>query len=433
MEKIFKGNIIFTKEKECFEQYENGYIIVDAGKVKLVTKELPHKYKNMPVEDMGNQLIIPGFIDLHVHASQWVNTGIGYSKELIPWLNEYTFPLESKFNNLEYAKESYSLFIHDLWKAGTTRSCIYATRHKAATQLLIDLFAESGLGAYIGKVNMDRNAIPELMENTNDSIRETKELVQYVIDLNNKKQIKKTHSDFTPLVQYILTPRFVPSTTKELMIALGEIAKTNELPVQSHLNENRKEVAWVKQLHPEIESFTKVYDSFDLLQYGKTIMAHCIYCTEEEIKLLQEKQVYVAHCPHSNFNLASGIMPLRSYLNYNIPIGLGSDVGGGHVLDMRQHMIGAIHASKMYYVDHPEYPPISISEAFYLATKGGGSFFGNVGSFEEGYEFDALVINDDPSHSLGQFNLAERLEKFIYTGSLQDITKRYIRGIEIER
>ncbi|MDF2473014.1 MAG: Guanine deaminase, partial [Anaerocolumna sp.] len=293
---------------------------------------------------------------------------------------------------------------------------------------LIDLFVKSGLGAFIGKVNMDRNSIPLLMESTNDSITETLELVEYVAGLKNQE-------NFSPssLVQYIVTPRFVPSTTRELMEALGKIAQTYQLPVQSHLNENRNEVAWVKKLHPDIESFTKVYDTYGLLQQGKTIMAHCIYNTDAETKLLKEKQVYVAHCPHSNFNLASGIMPLRKYLNHNIPVGLGSDVGGGHVLDMRQHMIGAIHASKMYYSFHPEYAPISISEAFYLATKGGGSFFGKVGSFEEGYDFDALVINDDPSNSFQHLTLSERLEKFIYTGSLHAIAKRYVRGIEIER
>ncbi|MDF2473923.1 MAG: amidohydrolase, partial [Anaerocolumna sp.] len=167
MEKIIKGNIIYTKDKDQFELFENGYIIVEEGKVKLVTNEIPELYQNVPIEDMGNQLIIPGFVDLHVHGSQWINTGIGYSKELIPWLNEYTFPLESNFRDLDYAKENYSKFIDDLWKAGTTRACIYATSHKSATKLLIDLFVKSGLGAFIGKVNMDRNSIPLLMESTN--------------------------------------------------------------------------------------------------------------------------------------------------------------------------------------------------------------------------------------------------------------------------
>lgn len=431
MIKILKGNIIFTKEMNRFEVYENGYVVVENGKVKLVTKDLPEMYQNTAVEDMGNQLIIPGFVDLHVHAPQWLNTGIGYSKELLPWLNEYTFPLESDFDNIEFAEEHYKNFIQDLWEAGTTRACIFATRHKPATALLIKLLKESGLGAYVGKVNMDRNSTPKLQENTEQSIRETIELLEE--DPSLYEAFANSDSTEAPLVQYILTPRFVPSTTSALMKALGEIAVKYHLPIQSHLCENRSEVAWVKELHPDINSFTEVYDHFGLIQPGRTIMAHCIYNTDSEIEILKKKRVYVAHCPQSNFNLASGIMPLRKYLNLNIPVGLGSDVGGGHVLDMTRHIEACITASKMYFVDHPDYAPISISEAFYLATKGGGSFFGKVGSFEEGYDFDALVINDSSLKMNGTPTLVERLEKFIYTGSSQNISKRFVRGEVLER
>lgn len=434
MKKILKGNIIFTKDKNHFETYERGYIIVENGKVQLVTKELPKTYQNIAIEDMGNQLIIPGFVDLHMHAPQWLNTGIGYSKELIPWLNEYTFPLECKFADLEYAEKHYTLFIDDLLKAGTTRSCIFATRHRSATQLLIQLLDKSGLGAYVGKVNMDRNSSPDLIETTEESIEDTIELIHYVASMNEKKHEDNMNTDTeTPLVQYILTPRFVPCTTPTLMKSLGNFTLKYQIPIQSHLNENRSEVAWVKELHPDIPNFTEVYDFYGLLQPGRTIMAHSIYSSDSEIELLKEKQVYIAHCPQSNFNLASGIMPLRKYLNNNIPVGLGSDVGGGNILDIKQHIVACIQASKMYFVNHPEFAPISISEAFYLATKGGGSFFGKVGSFEKDYEFDALIINDDPNSVYNHFTLEERLEKYIYTGSTQDITKMYVRGKEIKR
>ncbi|MBU5332017.1 MAG: amidohydrolase family protein [Anaerocolumna aminovalerica] len=431
MIKILKGNFVFTKEMNRFEVYENGYVVVENGKIKLLTKELPEIYQDTAVEDMGDQLIIPGFVDLHVHAPQWLNTGIGYSKELLPWLNDYTFPLESEFDNVEFAKEHYENFIQDLWEAGTTRACVFATRHKDATSLLIKLLKESGLGAYVGKVNMDRNSSPRLQETTEQSIQETIELLEE--DPTLYEAFAKDNTTEAPLVQYILTPRFVPSTTAALMKALGEIAVKYNLPIQSHLSENRSEVAWVKELHPDIDSFAEVYEHFGLIQPGRTIMAHCVYNTDSEIELLRKNQVYVAHCPQSNFNLASGIMPLRKYLNLNVPVGLGSDVGGGHVLDMSKHIVDCITASKMYFVDHPDYAPISVSEAFYLATKGGGSFFGKVGSFEEGYDFDALVINDSSLKMNGTPTLVERLEKFIYNGSSQNIAKRFVRGTEIKR
>lgn len=430
MVKILKGNIIFTKEKDKFEEYEQGYIVIEDGRVAVVSSKLPDIYGGIPVEDMGDRLIIPGFVDLHVHAPQWLNTGIGYSKELIPWLNEYTFPLESAFDDVDFAREHYKHFIHDLWKAGTTRACIFATRHKEATKILIELLKRSGLGAYVGKVNMDRNSLPELQETTEQSISETLEILEADPSLYRKYPDKEDQS-LSPLVQYMITPRFVPSTTPRLMQALGEIAGKYRLPVQSHLCENRGEVAWVRELHPDIDTFAEVYHDYGLLKQGRTIMAHCIYTTESEIALLKEKNVYAAHCAQSNFNLASGIMPVRRYLNEQIPVGLGSDVGGGNVLNMTRHIVASIQASKMYFVEHSDCSPLSISEAFYLATKGGGSFFGKAGSFEEGYEFDALVIDDNPLLKNGRPTLGERLEKFIYTGSAENITMRFVRGEEV--
>ena len=155
-------------------------------------------------------------------------------------------------------------------------------------------------------------------------------------------------------------------------------------------------------------------------------MAHCIYSKKDEIELLKKYNVMVAHCPQSNFNLASGIMPLRKYLNEGISVGIGSDVGAGHTLDMRNHILSTIMASKMYWLSNPDYYHISISEAYYLATKGGGSFFGKVGSFEVGYEFDAIIVDDKLDDT--EFNLEERLEKFIYAGCSDLIKRCYVRG-----
>lgn len=425
---LLKGNIIYTAVPEKFESYPRSYILVEDGKVKSVSKEIPEGYIEEQVEDLGEALIIPGFVDIHVHAPQWENAGIGYSKELIPWLNEYTFPLEGNFKDIEFAKEKYKVFVEDLRKVGTTRACVMASCHKEATQVLMDLFKKSGLGAYVGKVNMDRNTSSDLREETEVSVRETEELI-----LTHIEQIKEENNqpEHKPLVNYIITPRFVPCTTAELMTKLGKLAAQYDLPVQSHLDENRSEVAWVRELHPERESFTEVYAHYGLLRQGKTIMAHCIYNTPEEVELLKKYDVMVAHCAQSNFNLASGIMPLRNYLNEGIKVGLGSDVGAGHTLDMRAHIVATVMASKMHWVSHPEDLPLSISEAYYLATKGGGQFFGKVGSFEEGYEFDALVVEDTYLRKDRELSLEERLEKFIYTGRKEQIKRCYVRGKSI--
>ncbi|WP_330566163.1 amidohydrolase family protein [Romboutsia sp. Marseille-P6047] len=325
---ILKGNIIFTSRPDKFETYPNSYILVIDGKVKSITKEIPKGYTKEDVEDLGNSLIIPGFVDIHVHAPQLYNVGIGYSKQLIPWLNEYTFPLESKFKDIEFAYKAYEKFVKELCKVGTTRSCVMATLHKDATKILIELFEKSGLGSYIGKVNMDRNSPSYLIENTKESIRNTKELI---LELKSRN---RTDDNFKPLVNYIISPRFVPSTTPELMKGLGKISKDHEIPIQSHLDENNDEIRWVKELHPECNSFCEVYEYYGLLRKNKTIMAHCIYNEEDEIEILKKYNIMVAHCPQSNFNLSSGIMPLRKYLNKGISVGLGSDVGAGHTLDM---------------------------------------------------------------------------------------------------
>lgn len=404
----------------AFEIHPNSYLIMEEGKVSEITPNLPTKYRLDQVEDMGEALIIPGFVDLHLHAPQWQNVGVGYSEELLTWLNKYTFPLESTFSDVEVAKAQYQEVINALWEVGTTRSCIMATRHMEATDLLMTLFRQSGLGAYIGKVNMDRNAEKPLVEDTESSIKETKMLIE---------KYKAEHN----LVNYMITPRFVPSTTSRLMQTLGELAEVHDLPVQSHLDENRSEVNWVRSLHPESLSYAEVYEKYGLLRTGRTIMAHCIYCTEEEVALLKRKDVYLAHCAHSNFNLSSGIMPLRQYLKAGLKVGLGSDISGGHTLDMRENIVGTLQASKMHWLSQPEDEALRFCEAFYLATKGGGSFFGKVGSLEEGYEGDVLVVDDLEGKGESNYSIEERLEQFIYAGSKDQIQKRYVRGIEIKK
>src|SRR5699024_3907093 len=214
-------------------------------------------------------------------------------------------------DNLNYAKKIYESLVKELWRCGTTSSVVFSSIHKESTKILADLFIESDLRAYIGEVNMDRNAIPELTEDTEESLKNTKDFIL-------------EHKDKSSKVQPIITPRFVPTCTEDLMKGLGELAVKYDLPVQSHLSENRSEVEWVSELHPDIRDYASVYNEYNLLGQTKTIMAHCVYNTEEELQLMKENQVYAAHCPHSNYNLSSGIMPVRKFLDAGISVGLGS-------------------------------------------------------------------------------------------------------------
>ncbi|MDK2585564.1 amidohydrolase family protein [Romboutsia sedimentorum] len=412
--KIIKGNIIFTPTYDKFEIIKDGYIILSNNKIVGVYNEIPKQYKNYELIDYKDKLIIPGMNDLHCHAPQFRNVGIAMDKELLPWLNDYTFPEESKYKDIDYGEKMYSKFVKEIYKNGTTRVAAFATIHKQSTMKLMDILIDAGIGGYVGKVNMDRNSCDSLCEDTLTSINDTLDIIKGYL---NKSE----------LVKPIITPRFVPTCSEHLLKSLGEIALKYNLPVQSHLSENIGEINWVKELHPHSKFYGDVYDSYNLFGDTPTLMAHCVHLTDDEINLMKTKNVYAVHCPTSNANLGSGIMTIRKLLNNNVKIAFGSDVSGGHSFSIFKAIVYAIEFSKLIWAQNKEYDFLTLSEAFYIATKGGGSFFGNIGSFEKDYEFDALVI-DDSDLNFDNYSLLERLEKFIYLGDDRHIYHRYVSG-----
>lgn len=417
--KIYKGNLIYTKSPVAFTVIQNGYVGVDNGVVVFTGESIPSQYAHGELVDFGESLIVPGFIDLHFHAPQYANLGLGFDMELLPWLNEYTFPEEAKFGDLEYAKSIYKAAIKDLWQSGTTRVVLFSTLHTAGTIKLMELLEASGLSGFVGKVNMDQNAPEYLVETTKESIEET------------RAWIEQTQGKFSRVAP-IVTPRFVPTCSSELMHGLSALAERYNLPIQSHISENEAECQWVGELHPDCDSYSSVYDAHGLLTH-KTVMAHCVHMNASELERFKRKGTYAAHCPNANYNLSSGIMPLRKFLNEGIHVGLGTDVGAGHKVSIADVMCSAIQASKIAwkYLDD-KLKPLSLSEAFYLGTKGGGSFFGDVGSFEIGYSFDALVINDDHKQAIKACGVEERLHRFIYSGCHTQIVKRFVMGNDVE-
>ena len=290
---------------------------------------------------------------------------------------------------------------------------LFTTIHKQTTQVLVDMMEKSGICAYVGKVNMDSNCPEFLCEDTEKSLAETRAFYERNKDNQNVKPI--------------LTPRFVPTCSREMLKGLGALAAEYYAPIQSHINENLDEIRWVGELFPEAEHYADVYDKYGLLN-DKTLMAHCIHMKPEEIKLLAERGVYAVHCPQSNVNLASGMMPLKPMMEHGVKIGFGSDVSGGHAVNMAEIMVLAMQVSKLRYQQRPEEGFLSFAEAFYIATKGGGSFFGKVGSFETEYEFDALVIDDTSLGKSGKSDMAERLSRFVYKGDDRNIIARFIKG-----
>ena len=416
--KIYRANILFTKERTHFEVIERGYVVVDdSGRVVEVTEHLSAEHEGVEVVDYGDRLLIPAMNDLHVHAPQYRNQGIAMDLELLPWLQNYTFPEEMKYCDTKYAERMYRKFVHDMWRFGTMRACLFATIHKESTLLLMNIFKETGMGALVGKVAMNRNCPEGLTETVDDMVQGYEEL------------IKECGED--GLVRPIITPRFVPSCTPEMLRACGELAAKYQLPVQSHLSENKDEIAWVKELEPESTCYGDAYDRYGLFGQTPTVMAHCVWSDGEELELIKRRGVVVAHCPTSNFNVASGMAPIRKFLDEGVKVGLGSDISGGHDLSIFRMMVYAIQVSKMHYQQNHNVPFLSLSEVFWIATKSAGSFFGRVGSFEPGYEFDALVIDDsDLNHD--NYTLLERLERYIYLGDDRQISHRFCSGKEIK-
>lgn len=415
----WKGQIYHTNENRKIEIFENSFVLCENGICKGIFKELPEDWKEAEITDFGDKIIIPGLMDLHVHAPQYTYRGTGMDLELLDWLEKYAFPEEASYSDLEYAEKAYSVFVRDLKKSATTRASVFASKHVPATELLMEMLDKTGLKTFVGKVNMDRNCP--------DYIRE--ESPEVSAD-NTERWVANTIDKFSN-TKPIITPRFTPTCSDGLMAKLGEIQKKYSVPVQSHLSENQGEIAWVKELCPDTEFYGEAYDKFGLFggESCPTVMAHCVYSGEKEQELIKKRGVWIAHCPQSNMNVASGIAPIRQYLDKGLKVGLGSDVAGGSTLSIFRAMTDAIMCSKLRWrlVDQNLHQ-LSVDDAFYMATRGGGSFFGKVGAFEEGFEMDAVVIDDSALYTPKELSMHDRFERLCYLYTDAKIVAKCVAG-----
>lgn len=417
MERTFalKGNLIFTPACGRLEVRPGQYLVCEDGLVAGIFETLPERFGDIPVHDHGDRLILPGLVDLHVHASQYAYRGLGMDMELLDWLEENAFPEEARFAEQEYAAAAYRVFTDELTRSATTRACVFATVHRPATLLLMEQMEKAGLRGFVGKLNMDSNCPDYLRETTDGSLAETRRWLE--------------ESAGFSAVRPVITPRFIPSCSEELMNGLGELQREFGTAMQSHLSENLSEIEWVKQLRPWVRFYGEAYSRPGL--FGgecPTVMAHCIWSGEEERALMKEQGVFLAHCPQSNMNVSSGIAPVRTWLNEGQKAGLGSDVAGGAHLSIFRAMTDAIQCSKLRWrLMDDSLAALTLPETLYLATKGGGEFFGKVGSFEPGYEFDAIVMDDSALPTTRKCTLAERLERVVWLSDGLPLAK-YVAG-----
>ncbi|TSR04282.1 Guanine deaminase [Bagarius yarrelli] len=333
-------------------------------------------FETSDVVQLGShEFFMPGMVDTHIHASQYTYSGTHLDLPLLDWLKTYTFPVESRYENLDFAKDVYTKVVG--------RFTYLAYKHNF------------GQRALIGKVCMDRNdMVPDYTE---------------------------------------LTEKCKDETDRDL----GKTAKNNDLHIQSHISENKEEVQFVKELFPDCTSYTDVYVKHGLLT-NKTVMAHGCYLTDEELKIFHKRGAAVSHCPNSNISLMSGMLNVRNVLKHKVKLGLGTDVAGGYSSSMLDAIRRAVDTSKVLCMQNAALQPLSYREAFYLATLGGSealSLDDCTGNFEVGKDFDALRVNPcAPGSPIDLFSGDDTeiiLEKFLNLGDDRNIVEVYVAGKQV--
>ncbi|XP_017104668.2 guanine deaminase [Drosophila bipectinata] len=443
MPTAFLGTIVHTKSFNEFESIKNGFLVVgDDGKILCLGKDyqawLSNNKANRPEEVVLSdyQFLMPGFVDCHIHAPQYAQVGLGLDMPLLDWLNTYTFPLEAKFSDLEYAQRVYKSVVEATLRSGTTLASYFATNNLPSTLILAREAVRQGQRALIGKVCSNCNSPDFYVETLEESVTNTKEFVAAMKDIGS------------PLVLPTITPRFALSCTKELLKQLGDIAKENDLHIQSHISENLAEIEVVKGIFKT--SYAGAYDEAGLLT-KKTVMAHGVHLEDAEVQLLKERGTSVAHCPASNTMLGSGICDIQRLINSGVTVGLGTDVSGGNSVSIQDALLRALDISKHLdffkkqniigtgeaKTQDSSYKQLKYKQALYLATLGGAKALAMdhlTGNFEAGKEFDALLVDvsvvDDPIRLL---NVDEMVEKFIYTGSDRNIIEVFVSGSRVKK
>lgn len=441
---VFHGAMVHAKGQNDLELLENATLVVDAtGRITALQKSPddpapPAIPEGAQVHHLPpGEFLIPGFVDTHNHAPQWPMRGLGQGLHILEWLDQVTFPVEARFADADYARETYRHTIADFLRQGITTASYYGSRHAEATRILADECLAQGQRALIGKCNMDRNA-PDYIRETSaaDSLRETRECVAHI------RALPGCADPDNALVKPVLTPRFAICCTDELLRGLGDMMRHDaSLAMQTHFNEAQQEIDATRQLFPDLaaRSEADLYEHFGLLT-PRSILAHCTIMTDYDKERLKALGCGVAHCPIANMTVGGGFMcaPVRDFLRRGIKVGLGTDSGGGWASGMlaviRQAMIASNAREVM---SEGRDKGLSLEEVFYLATLGGAAVLcldGEVGSLDVGKQFDAswVVTTRGLQSAMTPREEGDSLrtvfEKFIMTGDDRNMAHVYVRG-----
>ena len=363
--------------------------------------------------------LLPGFTDLHIHAPQWPQAGLALDKPLNEWLNTYTFPLEAKFRDLQYAKKVYQSLIKELLANGTTTGLFFGSVHTDANLVLAKVCAKLGQRAFIGKVAMDNpDQTPDYYrdESSQVALEETETFI-----LKMQALQEQTNADITP----VITPRFVPSCTDETLQGLGDLAKKYDLPIQSHCSES------IWEDHYATERFNlrdaEVLNKFGLLT-DKSVMAHGTQLSDSDLDLFEQTQTAIAHCSISNAYFGNSVMRVHDAYQKNVKIGLGTDISGGFSPSIYRNMQQAIMSSQMLQDSSQKPARLSASNVFYLATIGGANALHiNSGQIKAGFKADLQIVQDQ-YFELSSNNSDEIFERLVYHTNKENIKQVYVAG-----
>lgn len=387
---------------ECLMHETDGVIVIDAGRIASVgpaSEILPALAENVPVTHYRNALITPGLIDCHVHYPQTEIIG-AYGKQLIDWLNQYTFVAEQKFGNKEYAREVARAFLRESLRCGTTTSAVFCTVDAVSVDAFFEESRKLDMRNLAGKVLMDRNAPEALLDSVQSGYDQTREL------------IARWHGNGRSL--YCVTPRFAPTSTPEQMEMAGAVWKEHPgTYLQSHVSETREEIEWVKALYPGRKGYLDVYQYYGQLG-RRSILGHGTYLTEEEFQLLHDTGTAIAHCPTSNLFLGSGLFRIGQAVDSRRPVrvGLATDLGAG------TNFSQLVTMNEAYKVAQLNDYSLSAHHAYYLATRGAAHALyldDTIGSIEAGMEAD-LAVHDLSATPLLDYRLryARNLDEVLF-------------------
>ncbi|CAL8142158.1 unnamed protein product [Orchesella dallaii] len=408
----------------------NGVIGVKDGKIVIVdtienldSLKTTHSFgDNDIVRLQEGEFLMPGMIDTHIHAGQYPNAGLNMDLPLLEWLDKYTFPLEAKYKDTKFAELVYRKLVEKTISSGTTTASYFTTLHIPSSEIMADLVEAYGQRALIGKVCMDCFSPEYYVETTEESLSGTTEFVKKILDRKN------------PLVLPTITPRFALTCSENLLKGLGEIAKEHDVHIQTHLCESLPEIERAMELFPQYKNYADIYAQTGLLT-SKAIMAHCVHLTDEEIEILKENNTAVSHCPTSNICLLSGLCPIKKIRNAGVKVGLGTDVAGGYTPSILEAMRHAIMTAKTLGIEGKETEPLTYREALYFATLGGAEALAldqEIGNFQVGKAFDALVINLQhdlsPVDTFPEQEICDLIQKFIMLGDERNIIKVFVSG-----